>query len=138
MIWRARSKSFGVEPVENQARDRVAVVFDHQHVAVARDADIRQPHEFGAQIVRRRFVDRARMARIVIAGDDQDRMAGEIARIVDLQAPAADVEALVQHPRTFRHDAAPVILERRLGKARRVGPERRGESGVEADGAVFG
>src|SRR5690606_12004578 len=105
------SKTLGLQPGDDQGRDLVAVVLAHRHMAVAGDAALRQRDDFGAEMAGRRFVDRARMARVRIAGDDQDRMGRKCRGIPDPQALTTDIEALVHQSGALGHDRTPIGLE---------------------------
>ena len=104
---RARAASRGVEPIEDDAGDLVAVVFQHQHVAVADNTAVGEKAEVGLgtvgiEPVDDGAVDLARMVEIGGAGDDEHALAGELARVAHPHLAAVHVLPLEQDIRRDR------------------------------------
>src|SRR5262245_35262429 len=89
------------EPVEDDAGDGVAVFFQHQHMAVADNTAVSEKAEVGFGAVRVEpghdgAVDLARVVEIGGAGDDEDALARELARIAQAHLAAVHILTLEQ------------------------------------------
>ena len=58
------------EPAQQQIGNLQVVQLDHHHVSMVHELMVRQPDEFGVQILCHRLVGFARVARVLVARDD--------------------------------------------------------------------
>jgi hypothetical protein len=101
------------EPIEDDASDGVAVVFQHQHVTVADNTAVGEKAEVGlgavgVEPVDDGAVDLTRVVEIVRTGDDEHALAGELARVVHAHLVAVDVLPLEQDRGRDRGEAGDV------------------------------
>src|SRR5882672_5524364 len=96
------ARSLIVEPVQDDAGDLVAVVFQHQHVAVADNTAVGEKAEVGLRAVRIEpgddgAVDLAPMVEIIGAGNDEDPLAGKLPRLAHPYLTPVHVLSLEQN-----------------------------------------
>src|SRR4051812_35847988 len=98
----SRARCGFLEPVQDDAGDLVAIVFQHQHVAVADNTAVGEKAEVGLGAVPVEpgddgAVDLARMVEVIGPGDDEDTLAGELPRIAHAYLTAVHVLPLKQN-----------------------------------------
>src|SRR3954464_3017211 len=98
----SRARCGFLEPVQDDAGDLVAIVFQHQHVAVADNTAVGEKAEVGLGTVPVEpgddgAVDLARMVEVIGPGDDEDALAGELPRIAHAYLTAVHVLPLKQN-----------------------------------------